>query len=324
MEKFLSCDWGTSSFRLRIVEVPGLLVVAEQKSDQGITNSFELWKQSKKSEDDRLIFYLGIIGHHIKILEEKSGTSLNELPLVISGMASSTIGMINLPYKELPFSTDGSDLDVKMIEAGDSFSHKTIIVSGAKSIDDMMRGEETQLVGCFYKKLFDKKDQIFIFPGTHSKHIIVENGKAVAVKTYMTGEFFKLLSKISILSHSVDEGTGLLHHENIRQFEKGVGDSAESNLLHSCFRVRTNHLFGKFTRQENYYYLSGLLIGTEMKELMGSYVNVSLVSNKILSPYYEKAFNFLNKKNSILEIHNADEAIVHGQFKIYKKISEKE
>ena len=324
MEKFLCCDWGTSSLRLSLVELPGLLVIAEQQSNQGITNSFELWKQSGKPEESRLFFYLDIIGQHIKILEQRLSTSLNEVPLVISGMASSTIGIINLPYKELPFSADGSDLDVKTVEASDNFLHKTAIVSGAKSNDDVMRGEETQLAGCFYGKTPNKKEQIFIFPGTHSKHIAVKNGTAVTVKTYMTGEFFELLSQKSILSFSIEKGSGLLQGEHIQQFEKGVADSIASNLLHSCFRIRTNHLFGKNTKQENYYYLSGLLIGTEMKELMNDYVNISLVGNKMLSPYYQTAFTNLNKRNPILEIHDADTALARGQFKIYKRMFNKQ
>lgn len=316
MEKFLSCDWGTSFFRLRIADVPSLTIIAEEKSNRGIAKSFELWKQSGKVEEARLSFYLDIVLQHIETLEKKLNASLNKLPLVISGMASSTIGMVELPYKELPFSADGSDLEVKFIEADDHFPHKTVIISGAKSNDDVMRGEETQLAGCFHDN--DQEEQIFIFPGTHSKHLLVMKGKAVDVKTYMTGEFFELLSTKSILSVSIEEGHGLQNEKNVQSFEKGVRESVQVNLLHSSFLVRTNHLLGKFTKQENYYYLSGLLIGTEMKELISNgYENINLVSNAMLMPYYETSFNILNKGESILKIMNADEALVKGQFKIF-------
>jgi 2-dehydro-3-deoxygalactonokinase len=322
MKKFLSCDWGTSSFRLRVVETHILTIIAEVKSNQGIANSFELWKQSRKTKDSRLDFYLDIIRQHIKILEKKLNTSLNEVPLVISGMASSTIGMLDLAYKELPFSADGSDLEVRLIEPYDNFLNRTAIISGAKTNDDVMRGEETQLIGCFHA---NNKERVFVFPGTHSKHIVVKKGKAVNVKTYMTGEFFELLSKKSILSLSVEDGTGLKQGKNAQSFENGVTESVQSNLLNNCFTVRTNDLFGKFTKQENYYYLSGLLIGTEMNDLMNKgYENITLVSNAMLSPYYETAFNILNKTNSTLEIQNADEAIIRGQFKILTGLLKKE
>jgi len=320
IEKFLSCDWGTSSFRLRLVELPGLRIIAESNSGNGIAMTFELWEQREKSENTRLSFYFDIVRQHIEMLEKKSGISLNDLPLIISGMASSTIGIIELSYKSFPFSADGSDLITKIIEADDKFLHKTVIISGAKTDDDAIRGEETELAGC-YNDDVDGQEQIFVFPGTHSKHITVRKDKAIAVKTYMTGEFFELLSKKSILSVSIEKGTGLLHKKNQQCFEKAVMDSVQSNLLHSCFLVRTNHLFARFTRQENYYYLSGLLIGTEMKELMNECPsNITLVSNPTLSPYYETAFNILNKGKSILKIQNADDAIVRGQFKISARL----
>jgi len=320
MEKFLSCDWGTSSFRIKLIEIPGLKIIAEENTNHGIAKTFEFWKQSGKAEETRPSFYLDIIQQHIKVLEKKLNTSFNELPLIISGMACSTMGMINLPYKDFSFSADGSDLITKIIEADDTFTHKTIIISGAKTNDDSMRGEETLLAGCFHDDLIDQKEQLFIFPGTHSKHIIVKNGKALTVKTYMTGEFFELFSKKSILSDSVEQSNSLLL-KNLQSFEKGILNSVQLNLLHSCFLVRTNHLFNKFTKQENYYYLSGLIIGTEMKELVNeNYSIITLVSDPMLTSYYKAAFNILNKGKAVLEIQNADNALVQGQFKIFTRL----
>src|ERR1700692_4888786 len=109
MNKLLSCDWGTSSFRLRVVEAPALTIIAEENSDDGIASIFELWKRAGESGKKHLPFYLNIIRKHIKKLEKKLNTSLKGVPLIISGMASSTIGMIEIAYKEFPFSADGSD-----------------------------------------------------------------------------------------------------------------------------------------------------------------------------------------------------------------------
>jgi 2-dehydro-3-deoxygalactonokinase len=318
MDKFLSCDWGVSSFRLRAVKVTGPKIMAEENSDCGIANSFELWRQSRKTEKHRLVFYLDIICQHIRMLEKKSGISLKGLPLIISGMASSTMGMMNLPYKGCPFFANGSDLEIKLIEADNEFFCKTIVVSGAKTNEDVIRGEETQLAGCFHD---DDRKHVFVFPGTHSKHILVTKSKAVDFKTYMTGEFFELLSKKSILSLSIEDGLDFRHGKNVQSFKNGVTDSMKSNLLHNCFKVRTNDLFGKFTKRENYYYLSGLLIGTEMKELMNKdYTSITLVSDETLLPFYEMAFKVLYKKKLVLHIQNADEALISGQLKILKRL----
>lgn len=322
MEKFFSCDWGTTAFRLRLVEVAGLKIIAEESNQHGIAETYQGWKQSEKNEEIRLAFYLDIINQHLKAIEQKLNTSFKDVPVVVSGMASSTIGMIELPYKQLPVSTDGSDLKVHIIQATNSFPHKVAIISGVRTDEDVMRGEETKLIGCA-SAISCPEDTVYIFPGTHSKHIEVKNNKAVAFKTYMTGEFFELLSKKSILSVSLEQGEGLQKADNKLSFQKGVTDSFDSNLLHNCFHVRTNDLFSKLTKQENYYYLSGLLIGTELNDLMhNSFKNFIVVGDTTLTPYYTTALDTLSSpgKNILIKTYSADEAIIRGQHKVYSNI----
>ena len=317
MDKFLSCDWGTSSFRLRLVQTLDLTILNEKVSGQGIVETFELWKKAGVGDEDRTSFYLEIIRSHVQAFEESLGHSLGETTVILSGMVGSSIGMMDLPYKQLPFSIDGSDLIIKELKHADH--SRVVIVSGATTGDDVMRGEETQLVGCSYN-YEETGRSIFIFPGTHSKHIIVGRNKVVGFKTYMTGEFFKLLSTKSILSVSVEEGPKFMDERNKRGFENGVEESASSNLLHSSFQVRTNQLFNKFSKEENYYFLSGLLIGTEVRELMNAhYQKIVLVTPARLRPYYETAIRMLIPE-TLLEIEDADKALIRGQFQILKRL----
>ncbi|MEJ7588662.1 MAG: 2-dehydro-3-deoxygalactonokinase, partial [Ferruginibacter sp.] len=110
----------------------------------------------------------------------------------------------------------------------------------------------------------NETEQLFIFPGTHSKHLSVKNGMVTSITTYMTGELFDLLSSKSILSASVKKNE---RGDNSPFFIEGVIKGTGSNLTNSIFHVRTNHLFNKITSFENYDYLSGLLIGHELKEI---------------------------------------------------------
>jgi 2-dehydro-3-deoxygalactonokinase len=316
MERFLSCDWGTSSFRLMLVEIAAARIIAGENSDHGIAKVFELWKQSGEPEDVRFFFYLDILRQHIDAFRKKLSFPLDGLPLVISGMACSTLGMIDLPYKEVPFSTDGSDLVTKLVAASEDFRHDIIFISGAKTGNDAMRGEETLLVGCFP----NEQEQVFIFPGTHSKHVTVKNGNVVDIKTYMTGEFFELLSAKSILSASIEKTADLNNEKNKKALESGVKEGLHSNVLNSSFKVRTNHLFHKLSRQENYHYLSGLLIGSEIKEIAGHDSDITLVSNSHLRSHYEVAFNVVMNKTTSVKTQNADEAIVAGQLKILSRL----
>jgi len=313
MEKFISCDWGTSSLRLRLVEVHTMSVLGEVMSSLGISGTYDLWKQKGQNESERVSFYQSLLAAQIKVLEEQINFTLQNLPLIISGMASSSIGMMELPYKEIPFYTDGQDLLVKISEANDEFSHSVLLISGVKTADDAMRGEETQLIGAVND--IDKEEMLFIFPGTHSKHITVRNKKGISIKTFMTGEFFELLSKKSILSTNVEETKDLLKENYLKSFGQGVADSLHSDILHNSFLVRTNQLFGKLTKQENFCYLSGLLIGTELKGLMNTNIPFTIVSDESLQKLYSAALQKLGIAN--VNYPDAGKVIINGHNKIY-------
>jgi 2-dehydro-3-deoxygalactonokinase len=313
MPKFISCDWGTSVLRLRVVDINTRVVLAEVAGLTGISGTFELWKQSGKPEGDRLSFYQAILTKQIIMLEKQLNFSLQHVPLIISGMASSNIGIIELSYKEVPFRTDGHDLYIKTFDATDNFRHKALVISGVKTGDDVMRGEETQLIGCLNDN--DKEDRLFIFPGTHSKHVMVKNGKVVDFKTYMTGEFFEVLSKRSILSGAVEDNDSLLNGINLKSFEKGVTDGLYVNILHSSFLVRTNYLFEKLSKKENYHYLSGLLIGTELKELVTIKMPLTVVSDELHIELYRTALQKLGIYD--VKYQDAGKEVIKGHTKIY-------
>lgn len=317
MKSFLSCDWGVSTFRLRHVQVPGSKFVSFDNQDQGIAATSNQWKETARNEEDRFLFFRNVIDDHIHHLEDKQKASLKGIPLVISGMASSSIGMIEIPYKEVPFKADGSDLQVIKIKSSREFEHDTFIVSGVRTNDDVMRGEETQLAGC---KTTNDKKRLYVFPGTHSKHILVKKGTAVSFKTFMTGEFFELLSKKSVLKSSVNHGEEF-SSEDKRAFNAGVVEAKRSVILHSSFLVRTNQLLKKMDAEKNYYYLSGLLIGTELLDCVkNKNLFITLVATGELELLYRLAFKQLGLKANKRSI-DATFALVRGQLSILRNFN---
>ena len=302
---FLSCDWGTSSFRLRLIDSVFSKQTGESCSNEGVATIYNQWLQKNNAEEERLAFYQTVLKKHISNIEDQLKISLERMPVVVSGMASSSIGMKELPYKQLPVTVNIRDLHFEKLGATENFKHDMIIVSGIRTDTDIMRGEEVQLMGCLIEK--DQK-QLFVFPGTHSKHVIVENGQITSFQTYMTGEFFNLLSVNSILSKSISIENVTGEEFNRPAFEKGVSDSLHTSLLHQSFMVRTNDLFQRFTKKENYWYLSGLLIGTELKDLFETNSEViTIVSEGKFASLYETACNILNKGKNVLsaDVNNA-------------------
>ncbi|HYH56325.1 MAG TPA: 2-dehydro-3-deoxygalactonokinase [Anseongella sp.] len=234
----LSCDWGTSSFRLRLVRLQDQAVTGEVSSAEGIAVVFGRWSLQKAA--GRQDFYKEELRKHIRNLSARVRTSLENIPLVISGMASSSIGMTELPYAGVPFPLDGGKAVVQKLPPAGDFPHELFLVSGLRTQGDVMRGEETQVIGLMSH--FGEKGAtsrftegaVFIFPGTHSKHIYLDRDEVRDFETYMTGELFQLLANHSILKEAVDKGQGdRLREADLKGFRRGVSHPEARNLLHT-------------------------------------------------------------------------------------------
>ncbi len=127
-----------------------------------------------------------------------------------------------------------------------------------------MRGEEAQVFGAL---ALDPSLAIgthtFVLPGTHSKWVEVSDGCITALTTFPTGELFALFGASSLVAigeegSDADESAG---------FAQGSARAAAgSGLLASLFPVRTAQVLENRTRQWARGYLSGLLLGHELRE----------------------------------------------------------
>ncbi|QHT69333.1 2-dehydro-3-deoxygalactonokinase [Rhodocytophaga rosea] len=323
----LSCDWGTSAFRLRYVETDTGIVKAELTSQQGIAIMFTAYQKAISDKaliaEKRMDFYLSYLLSQIEILSRKVGQSLSEVPVIISGMASSTIGMKELSYTGLPFSLEGTDTGIFQQPSGESFPHELLLISGVKSDDDVMRGEETQLMGL--SASVNLQNGVCIFPGTHSKHMYVHGKQMTGFKTFMTGELFQTIASHTILRNSIEKPETDNFEAHAPVFEAGVLTAANgSNLLHTLFTVRTGELFKKYSRSENYYYLSGLLIGQELAGLqLGKDLVLTLCCSSHLLPYYTKAIESLGytSQSQIISGTIIDTIVTAGHLRISKQLT---
>src|SRR5699024_5213864 len=143
---FLSCDWGTSSFRLKLIESDTGKIVTAIKDDTGIKELFNRWSAYNGSLS-RIEFYQDFLREKVDELEMNSPVAFNHPPIVLSGMASSSIGLKELSYSPLPFKLDDPALNSEIIEAGQRFPYALYLISGLRSSGDVMRGEETELLG---------------------------------------------------------------------------------------------------------------------------------------------------------------------------------
>ena len=123
-----------------------------------------------------------------------------------------------------------------------------------------MRGEEVQIFGAI--QLTGVTTGMFVLPGTHNKWATVRDGRVTGFRTCMTGEFYALLSRHSILARTLEADAPL----DEPAFLRGVACAANGEgLLHNAFGVRTLGLFGRMSAAASASYLSGVLIGEELR-----------------------------------------------------------
>src|ERR1700712_3773956 len=164
---------------------------------------------------------------------------------LISGMAGSQQGWVGAPDIACPATLDGIAGKLVWVEP-----KRIAIVPGMScehdGAPDVMRGEEVQIVGAL--RLLGLERGLFVLPGTHSKWVRVEGGRIEGFETLMTGEFYALLRKHSILARTLPAEDG----EPVQSaFDLGVEQALRSpGLMQSAFSVRTMSLFERLAGNE--------------------------------------------------------------------------
>lgn len=314
---FLGCDWGTTSFRLRLIEGGSRRVLAEQVEPAGIRH-FAGLAQPERAE--RMAAYLAErIGQWTEVGPE--------VPFVVTGMASSTVGWHELPYAEVPFQLDGGNAEVGSLAlpTRGGCRRPGLLVSGVRTADDIMRGEECALVGvhALYATLTNASTPVLcLLAGTHPKHAQVCDGRLESFRTYLTGELFEILSKDSILAASVRRLEGDI--EPIwDEFHAGVLCAKTLGLSAALFHVRTRQVLRSIGPERNIWFLSGILVGDELNGIARNHGGASLclIGEPSRVSLYREALKILapaRRAENVREI-SITAAIVAGQEQLLRR-----
>lgn len=209
--------------------------------------------------------------------------------IIMAGMIGSERGLGGVPYVQCP--TPVSAITPKLHMTSDKRMNVWVVpgVSVSTAVNhNVMRGEETQLIGAWGQS----HSGTYIMPGTHSKWVRVENGIVESFHTVMTGELYHLLMKESLI------GCGLpKQNENEETFLAGVIEGLKTKkILSSIFEVRGAYVLNGLNKRHVGEYLSGLLIGAEVRQMIPFYHTehdaiISMIAEDHLSRRYEIAFN---------------------------------
>ena len=131
-----------------------------------------------------------------------------------------------------------------------------------------MRGEETQIVGAIAQHPQLAHDSLLVLPGTHSKWARVRDGRVHQFTTFLTGELFAVLGASSILGRFArDAGRAPDAASAAEAFARGVqaARASERGIAPLLFSTRALVLAGRLRPEASLEYLSGLVIGDELR-----------------------------------------------------------
>ena len=282
-------DWGTTHRRAYALDAQSHCV-RELADDQGA---------------------LACQGRHAESLHELL-KQLQARPrqVLLSGMAGSAMGWQLVPYVDASVAL--TDLGAHLFAIADT---PVRIVPGycvrnASGQPDTMRGEETQLLGAV---CLGHHSGWFVLPGTHSKWVELRAGRVQQLRTYMTGELFDLLSRHGTLAATAGTASATTGRAwDAKAFIQGVqaADTATS-LSHQLYGCRARVVSGDMAAASMCAYLSGLLIGTELHDVLRhrqadwSVQAITLIGSPALAPHYQRAADLLGLPLQLLDARAA-------------------
>ncbi|MEO8486263.1 MAG: 2-dehydro-3-deoxygalactonokinase [Betaproteobacteria bacterium] len=182
------------------------------------------------------------------------------LPRIACGMIGSRQGWREAPYVACPASLDQLSQQLVETEGGELAIVPGLSTRDASGTPDVMRGEETQLLGAVP---YDAARMLVVLPGTHSKWARVDRGVVLDFATYMTGEMYDALLGHTILGRIPANAPPVAPEA---AFERGVMRGlGAGGFTHDVFGARTLALMGELPPGDVPEWLSGFVIGREIR-----------------------------------------------------------
>lgn len=287
---YVAVDWGTSSFRLWLMDRQSN-VLAERRSGEGMTTAASSG-------------FGTVLSSHLQAFQAAA-----DLPVIICGMAGARQGWVEAGYIDVPAKLSAvlsgavrvpaEERDIRILPG---------IAQRSDDMPDVMRGEETQLLG----SSANAPSRLVCMPGTHSKWVGVEGDIVNSFSSFMTGEVFDALSKHTILKHTMAEAEGFdgSHPAFVAAVKNARARPAMfTNLIFTC---RSGQLLHGLDATSAAARLSGILIGTEIAgglSIASADTRIQLVASGKLQALYEAAFQSLDLE---FETVDADLAVRQG------------
>ncbi|HEY9056781.1 MAG TPA: 2-dehydro-3-deoxygalactonokinase [Aurantimonas sp.] len=284
-------DWGTSSFRLWLLDSTGA-VLAECRGAEGMATI------ATGGFGPVLEAHLAAIG------------AAPDLPVIACGMVGARQGWIEAPYVDTPTTMAGIVIRAKRVS---DHSRPVFVLPGVAQRTagrpDVMRGEETQLAGLSGRE----GRRIVCLPGTHSKWVSLDGGRIESFATFMTGDLFAAIAAQTILRHSVAEPQGPFDGERfMAAFLAALERPGE--VTNQLFAIRAGSMLDPAVGDDGGSALSGLLVGLEFAGAIARFKSVAALTLVAAGRFREIYLAACEAADIAVAVEDADALVRRGLF----------
>ena len=274
--RLIGLDWGTSSLRGYLLGEMG--AVQEVRSRP--------WGILHTPDGDFAAAFRDLVGDW--------RAQWPGIPVLASGMIGSRQGWREVPYVECPADPSRIAEGLLAFETGCGELHLVPGLLRRGELPDVMRGEETQILGAMALEPELAANALLVLPGTHSKWAVLSAGRIESFSTQMTGELFALLRDHSILGKPAREESPEADRAAFLRGVRNALSSGAQSVSARLFTARSLFLTGSLRAAHTLEYLSGLLIGEELRSVLarfpeGDFPPVVLVGDAALCARYRDA-----------------------------------
>ncbi len=306
MAIYITVDGGTTNTRIYLLK--GGHVTDSMKLSAGVKSGVDALKAE--------------LSKQISVMLEKHALKESDVSQVIaSGMITSEYGLVSLPHINIPAGKRELHDSMFSITFADITPIPWSFIRGVKSNNgilddtDMMRGEETEIMG-----IIDTfgVNALYILPGSHSKHIRVdENGNITDIRTMLSGELFAAVMEHTILKDAADFEHNTIIEEKLKY---GCEFARARGVNEAMFKTRIlKNLFGA-SKEECYSFLMGAVISAEVDAVIDSPENTVIIGGQ---KQFRNALsmllkNYCNKNIIALSDSTVDSSTALGAVNIFE------